>query len=70
MSATVHEVLNPATGQTVAEVPLASLEETDTAIARAHEAYPAWRAVAPGERARLLRRFAALVDDRSEEHTV
>jgi len=67
VSATVHEVLNPATGQTVAEVPLASLEETDTAIARAHEAYPAWRAVAPGERARLLRRFAALVDDAVEE---
>ena len=35
--------------------PLASVEETDAAIERAHEAFPAWRDVAPGERARLLR---------------
>ena len=31
--------------------------------ARPHAAFPAWRAVAPGDRARLLRRFAAVVDD-------
>jgi betaine-aldehyde dehydrogenase len=62
-----HEVVNPATEEVVTEVPLASLAETDAAIERAHEAFPAWRAVAPGERARLLRRFAALVDDAVEE---
>jgi acyl-CoA reductase-like NAD-dependent aldehyde dehydrogenase len=63
----VHRVLNPATEELVAEVPLASLLDTDAAIARADEAFPAWRALAPGERARLLRRFAALVDDAVEE---
>ena len=63
----VHEVVNPATEEVVAEVALATLADTDAAIARAHEAFPAWRAVAPGERARLLRRFAALVDDAVEE---
>jgi betaine-aldehyde dehydrogenase len=63
----VHEVVNPATEEVVTEVPLASLADTDAAIARAHEAFPAWRSLAPGERARLLRRFAALVDDAVEE---
>ncbi|GAA3575126.1 aldehyde dehydrogenase family protein [Amycolatopsis ultiminotia] len=55
-------VLNPATEEVVRQVPLASAEETDAAIARAHAAFPAWRAVPPGDRARLLRRFAAAVD--------
>jgi len=64
---TVHEVVNPATEELVTEVPLVSLAETDAAIARADEAFPAWRALAPGERARLLRRFAALVDEAVEE---
>ncbi|HMC49008.1 MAG TPA: aldehyde dehydrogenase family protein [Solirubrobacterales bacterium] len=52
-------VLNPATAQPIAEVPLASLEQADAAIEAAHEAFQTWRTVAPGERARLLRRFAA-----------
>ncbi len=43
------------------------MEETDAAIARAEEAFPAWRDVAPGERARLLRAFAAVVDEHVEE---
>jgi acyl-CoA reductase-like NAD-dependent aldehyde dehydrogenase len=56
------EVLNPATEEVVGKVELASLEQTDQAIARASAAFPAWRAVAPGDRARLLRRFADAVD--------
>jgi acyl-CoA reductase-like NAD-dependent aldehyde dehydrogenase len=55
-------VLNPATGTPVTEVPRTSAEETDAAIERAAAAAPAWRAVAPGDRAALLRRFAAAVD--------
>ena len=66
MSAT-HTVLNPATAQPVAEVSLTSAAEADALIERAHEAFPGWRAVAPGERARLLRRFAAVVDEHLEE---
>ncbi|MEU5691700.1 aldehyde dehydrogenase family protein [Actinosynnema sp. NPDC020468] len=57
-----HDVIDPATGQVVRQVEFTSLEETDAAIARAHAALPAWRAVAPGDRARLLRRFAEAVD--------
>jgi acyl-CoA reductase-like NAD-dependent aldehyde dehydrogenase len=46
----------------IATVALASADDTDAAIARAHAAFPAWRAVAPADRARLLRRFADAVD--------
>ena len=60
-------VINPVTAQQIAEVESASVEETDAAIARAEEVFPAWRDVAPGERARLLRAFAAVVDDHIEE---
>ena len=45
----------------------ASSEQADEAIARAATAFAAWRAVAPGDRARLLRAFAGLVDAASEE---
>jgi acyl-CoA reductase-like NAD-dependent aldehyde dehydrogenase len=61
------DVLSPVTEEVVATVPAASTEETDAAIVRAHEAFPAWKAVSPGDRARLLRRFASLVDDHIEE---
>jgi len=64
---TTFTVVNPATEQAVAEVALADVATTDAAIERAHEAFPAWRDVAPGERARLLRRFAAVVDEHVEE---
>ena len=64
---TTHEVINPATEQVVATVPLASLEEADAAIARASAAAPAWAAVAPADRGRLLRRFADLVGEHEEE---
>jgi len=56
------EVINPATELVVATVPATPAEETDAAIERAHRALPAWRAVAPSDRARLLRRFAEVVD--------
>ncbi|MGZ8769692.1 MAG: aldehyde dehydrogenase family protein [Aeromicrobium sp.] len=62
-----HTVINPATEQAVAEVALATVEHTDAAIERAAEAFPAWRDMAPGERARLLRRFAAVVDEHIDE---
>ena len=66
-SADTYTVVNPATEQAVIDVHLASVAETDALIERAHAAFPAWKAVAPGERARLLRRFAQVVDDHVEE---
>ena len=64
---TTYTVVNPATEQPVVDVHLASVEETDVLVDKAHAAFPAWRDVAPGERARLLRRFATVVDEHVEE---
>jgi acyl-CoA reductase-like NAD-dependent aldehyde dehydrogenase len=60
-------ILNPATEQPIAELAGAGVEETDAAVARAREALPAWRRVAPTDRARLLRRLATLVEEHAEE---
>src|SRR5438128_6858417 len=56
-------VIEPATEKVLAEVAEASVEDADRAVARAKAAYPAWRAVSPGDRAKLLRRFANAVAD-------
>jgi acyl-CoA reductase-like NAD-dependent aldehyde dehydrogenase len=60
-------LLNPATEQPVAELEQAGAVETDRAVAAAKAAFPAWRAVAPSDRARLLRRLATLVEEHLEE---
>ncbi|TMK69858.1 MAG: aldehyde dehydrogenase [Actinobacteria bacterium] len=60
-------VVNPATEQTIAQLPDAGVEETDAAVARAKAAFPAWRAVSPTDRARLIRRVATLVEANVEE---
>ncbi len=60
-------ILNPATEETIAEVEGAGVDETDAAVARAKAAFPAWREVAPADRARLLRRLATLVEEHGEE---
>ena len=60
-------IINPATEQPVASVEMYDLEEANRAIDRAQKASPAWRAVTPGDRARLLRRFSETVDQHLEE---
>jgi acyl-CoA reductase-like NAD-dependent aldehyde dehydrogenase len=60
-------LVNPATEQPVAELETAGVAETDRAVAAAKAAFPAWRAVAPSDRARLLRRLATLVEEHHEE---
>ena len=60
------KVIEPATEQVLAEVPEAGIEEADAAVARAKAAFPGWRAVTPGDRARLLRSFAITVADSAE----
>src|SRR5881396_2835519 len=60
-------VTNPATEETIAELDPAGVEETDAAVARAKAAFPAWRAVAPADRARLIRRLATLVEENADE---
>jgi acyl-CoA reductase-like NAD-dependent aldehyde dehydrogenase len=60
-------VLNPATELPIAELEEAGVAETDAAVARAKAAFPAWRAVSPADRGRLLRRLATLVEEHGEE---
>lgn len=67
MTSSTFTVLDPATAEPVTDVHLATLEETDAAIERAAAAFPAWRDVAPADRARLLRRFARVVDEHVDE---
>jgi acyl-CoA reductase-like NAD-dependent aldehyde dehydrogenase len=64
---THHDVLDPATEEVVTTVPATTAAEVDTAVARAARAQEQWAAAAPADRARLLRRFAAVVDDHLEE---
>jgi acyl-CoA reductase-like NAD-dependent aldehyde dehydrogenase len=60
-------LLNPATAEVIATVPPATAAEVDAAVGRAAAAFDGWRAVAPSDRARLLRRFAGVVDDHVDE---
>ncbi len=60
-------VINPATEQTVTTVDMFDQVEADRAIETAQRCAPDWRAVTPADRARLLRRFAEVVDRHNEE---
>jgi acyl-CoA reductase-like NAD-dependent aldehyde dehydrogenase len=63
-------VVEPATERVLAELPRAGIEETDAAVARARAAFPAWRAVSPPDRARLLHRLADALAERCEDLAV
>ncbi|MFI6701485.1 aldehyde dehydrogenase family protein [Streptomyces sp. NPDC050509] len=63
----VHQILNPATGETIAAIGATTVEQVDTAVRRAAAAQRGWAAAAPADRARLLRRFATVVDAHTEE---
>src|SRR5918998_461623 len=60
------EVLNPATEEVVERLEPATAEDAGAAIARAREAFPAWRDVQPGDRSRLLRRLADALEGEKE----
>jgi len=62
-----YTVISPVTEKSVAEIVMADLQQTDAVIATAAKAFESWRKVAPGDRAKLLRKFAALVDTYNEE---
>ncbi len=56
------DIFNPATGEVQAQVPLASKEEVDAAVARAAAAQPAWAATNPQRRARVMMEFVRLLN--------
>ncbi|MGX1547011.1 aldehyde dehydrogenase family protein [Streptomyces adustus] len=61
------QVRNPATEEVVATVPAADAADVHAAVVRATRAQERWAGLAPGDRARLLRRFAVAVDEHREE---
>jgi 1-pyrroline dehydrogenase len=61
------EVLNPATGETIAEVPSGTQADVDRAVEAAKQALPEWLETTPGERAEALLKLAAAIEDNGEE---
>jgi malonate-semialdehyde dehydrogenase (acetylating)/methylmalonate-semialdehyde dehydrogenase len=63
-------VFDPASGEVSAQVSLASRDDAEQAVSAAHAAFPAWAAVTPLNRARVLFRFKALCEQHADELTV
>src|SRR2546423_14530303 len=61
------EVLNPATGETIAEVPRGSEADVDRAVAAAKKALPEWLETTPGERAELPLEQADAIEGKADE---
>jgi 1-pyrroline dehydrogenase len=61
------EVINPATGETIAEVPQGTQADVDRAVDAAKKAWPEWRESTPAERADLLLQLADLIDEHTDE---
>ena len=61
------EILNPATGETIAEVPKGTQADVDRAVEAAEKAFPAWRESTPAERAEVLLKLADVIDEHAEE---
>jgi betaine-aldehyde dehydrogenase len=62
-----EDVVNPATGEVIAEAPLSTKADVDSAVEAAKKAFDGWAATPPGERARALLRMADLIEERGEE---
>ncbi|MDZ3830418.1 MAG: NAD-dependent succinate-semialdehyde dehydrogenase [Sphingopyxis sp.] len=59
-------VFNPATAETIADLPVATEADLDEALAAAERGWPLWRAKTPDERAALMRKAAGLIRERVE----
>src|SRR5438034_4610509 len=61
------EVLNPSTGETIAEVPSATAADVDRAVEAGQRALPEWLETTPQERSELLLKLAAVIDEHADE---
>ncbi|HEX6713906.1 MAG TPA: aldehyde dehydrogenase family protein, partial [Thermoleophilaceae bacterium] len=57
------DVLNPATGETIAEVPRGTADDVGRAVDAAKKALPEWLETTPGERAEAMLKLADLLDE-------
>jgi 1-pyrroline dehydrogenase len=67
LSGETMEVLNPATGEVIAEVPRAAEEDVDRAVAAAEAAWESWREKTPKDRMELLLKLADVIEENAEE---
>jgi 1-pyrroline dehydrogenase len=63
------EIINPATGEAIAEVPQGTQADVDRAVEAATAALSEWLETTPGERAEMLLKLAGAIDANSEELT-
>ena len=61
-----HRVINPATGEAIGELPLATADDLDRALEAAARGYRTWRATPVDARAAVLTKAASLIRDRGE----
>jgi succinate-semialdehyde dehydrogenase/glutarate-semialdehyde dehydrogenase len=62
-----QSLVNPATEEPFAEIPLATMEDIDLAVAAARDAFPIWSRLSPSVRGNYLRKASDLLASRSEE---
>src|SRR6185437_11756913 len=61
------DVLNPATGEMIAQVPSCTAEDVDEAVAAAARALPEWLDTTPGERADVLLKLGDVLEENADE---
>ena len=64
---TSFTIINPSNEEVVTDIALADIAETDAIIEKAAKAFQTWRHVNPGDRARIMRKFATVIDAHIEE---
>ncbi|MFD5203940.1 gamma-aminobutyraldehyde dehydrogenase [Streptomyces sp. NPDC058375] len=62
-----HDIVNPATGESVLRYELAGTEDVDAAVAAARAAFPGWSGATPGERSDAMHRFAAVLAEQADD---
>lgn len=67
LSTRLADITNPASGEVIRQVPLASREDVESAIASAKAAFPAWRDTTPLRRSRILSKFRDLLETHRPE---
>lgn len=59
-------VINPANGKSLGRLPMATHTDLNQALVTAHDSFTLWRNTVPDERARIMKKAAALMRDRAE----
>jgi betaine-aldehyde dehydrogenase/aminobutyraldehyde dehydrogenase len=67
LSGETMEVLNPATSETIAEVPRGNEQDVERAVDAARKALPDWLDKTPKDRMELLLKLADLIDENADE---